>query len=293
MTVVATVSTGSLVSPFVPAGGVLLLLLAAGLLLWAFGGRLLRPGLAIIGLLAGIPAGLWLGAVAAPEVPPAFFAAGGALAGLVIACVSYLVALASVTAALAGVVALLGAWSAADLGFIDAGAASNRIESATEALTAPHDSPIAREALTQIWLATKGSGASSGTVALRDDGEEGQAKTGVLVRLVDATRQTWEEMPPPRRTLLSASLATGLVIGLLFGLLFADAAGKLVTSLAGSLLLLVAGMPLLSAALGRSEDLLPPRPASWFAALGLLTIIGFGVQRVTGAPPRRESKRDQ
>jgi|GEM_PF-2093798 len=307
MLATAVIPSSASVSPFVPAGGALLLVLAAGVLLWALGGRLLRPGLAIIGLIVGLPIGIWIGGVAAPEAPAVLFAAGGAVAGLVIACISYGLALASVTAVLAGVLALLGAWSAADLGLIDAGAAAHRIDSATGLVAAGAPTPYAREALTQLWLASGvasrtthsiGSGASSATgdganaasvgSANGADGAGGEASDdGAIARTRAAIEALWNDMPQPRRTLLLASLAAGSVVGLLFGLLFADAAARLVTSLAGSLLLLVAGMPLLTALLGRTEDLLPLRPSAWFAALGMLTIIGYGVQRALAPPTGR------
>ena len=306
------IATANAVSPFVPAGGLLLVILAIGLLLWALGGRLLRPGLALIGLIAGLPIGIWIGSIAAPEAPPVFFAAGGAIAGLVIASISYGLALASVTSVLTAVVAVLGAWSAADLGFVDAGAVAQRIDAATGAVVTEAPSPLAREALTRLWFASGGSvaggpapvpshsnsggpgaGAASGHASNDARTLAEPTQEGVLARVRAAVETLWDEMPQPRRTLLMASGAAGAVIGLLFGLLFADTAAKLVSSLAGSLILLIAGMPLLTAALGRSEDLLPMRPAAWFAAVGLLTIIGFGVQRLLGDPPPRSRPAEQ
>jgi len=274
-----------------PAGGVLLLVFAAGILLWALGGRLLRPGLAVIGMIAGVPIGIWIGAAVAPEVPSAIFAAGGAIAGLVVASISYWLALASVTALLSGVLALLGAWTAADLGMISSVRAAERIDAATGAIVHEAPSPLSRDTLTRLWFATGiGRDAVPGTANDSAVIDASPADDGVIARTRAAIADLWDTMPPPLRTLLVASLAAGTVVGFLFGLLFADAAAKLVTSLAGSLLLLVAGMPLLSAAFGRSDDLLPLRPGAWFAALGMLTIIGFGVQRMV-TPSRERSDR--
>jgi len=324
------------ISPFVPAGGVLLVVLAAGILLWALGGRLLRPGLALVGLIAGVPIGIWIGDAVAPEAPPVLFAGGGALAGLVIASISYRLALASATAVLAGVLALLGAWTAADMGLISDVRAAERIDAATdaarelgaagaasaadvveqaalEAAGASSTSPHARETLTRLWLAVsaqreraagttesaRGRGAapasastpaSSTGSAATDASTTPGANDGVLARTRTAIEEIYASMPPPLRTLLMAALAAGAVAGGLFGFLFADAAARLVTSLAGSFLLLGAGVPLLSAVLGRSDDILPMRPGAWLAAVALLTIIGYGVQRML-LPPAGERGR--
>lgn len=336
------------ISPFLPAGGALLLVLAAGLLLWALGGRILRPGLALIGLIAGLPLGIWLGGSVAPDAPSLLFAAGGALAGLVIASVSYRLALAAVTTLLASVLSVLGAWSAADLGWIDTNAAAATIDGATNQIKAATPPALSRETLTRLWLAAStgadaasaippaaalvgesaaslehehavghdatgietvgdrspgaassaggasritgaaapssprvgaggGAGAAGGASSA---GALGALEGGPVARTRAAVQELWASMPHPLRTLLMASLAAGAVIGCLFGLLFAETAARLVTSLAGSLLLLLSGMPLLSALLGRGDDLLPAKPAAWFVAIALLTVIGFGVQRM-------------
>lgn len=287
-----------LVSPFVPAGAWLLFLMAAGILLWALGGRLLRPGLALIGLMAGLPVGIWIGGAVAPEVPSVIFAAGGALAGLVLACLSYTLALASVTAALTGILALMAAWTAVDMGLIDAGRAAARIDSTTGAIASADPMPKSFDTLTRVLLGAAAplganpDASSAGVAAARADESRDHAEPSP--RLVDraqaAIEQHWSTMPQPMRTLLVASLAAGVVVGFLLGLLCSDVAARIVTSLAGSLLLLVAGIPLLSALLGRSEDLLPPRPGAWFVAIALLTIIGFGVQRAI-QPPRSPEPR--
>jgi len=299
----------SLISPFVPAGAVLLLLMAAGLLLWALGGRLLRPGLAIIGLIAGVPIGIWLGGAVAPEVPPVFFAAAGALAGLVAAALSYAIALSAVTAVLTGILALMAAWSAADMGLIDASSAAARIDAATGEIERAAPAPGGFETLTRILLgsgapelaATQGArgtrdpraaaaSSTAQTPAATPSSASGDASEsiGMLERIRAAVEAQWSTMPQPLRTLLLASLAAGVVAGFLFGLLCSGAAARVVTSLAGSIILLVAGIPLLSALLGRTDDLLPPRPAAWFVAIALLTIIGYGVQRAI-APPRPQA----
>lgn len=300
----ASAATASSVTPFVPAGGALLFLLAAGILLWALGGRLLRPGLAIIGLLAGIPVGIWLGGAVAPEVPPLFFAAGGALAGLVIASISYVLALAAVTGVLTGIISLMAAWTAADMGWIDAAKAADRIDGATGAMQQSAPSLASFDTLTRILLGAQGgSGADGGAPGASPSSKkpapsehaaahqapgpgDAAASPGILARAREAIESHWSTMPQPLRTLLIASLAAGVVVGFLFGLLCAQAAARVVTSLAGSIILLVAGVPLLTAALGRSDDLLPSRPGAWFVAIALLTIIGYGVQRAIAPPPR-------
>lgn len=299
------------VTPFVPAGGALLLLMAAGILLWALGGKLLRPGLALIGLLAGLPIGIWLGGMVAPDAPPLFFAAGGALAGLVLASLSYVLALAAVTAVLTGILALMAAWTAADMGWIDAARAADRIDQATGAVQSAAPESPAFETLTRILLGAQGAGSAesgAGGTAPSFNGKSapsGKAapnerlvthrapvpidaapQPGLFARTRDAIENHWATMPQPLRTLLIASLAAGVVVGFLFGLLCAQAAARVVTSLAGSIILLVAGVPLLTAALGRSDDLLPSRPGAWFVAIALLTIIGYGVQRALAPPPK-------
>lgn len=302
MAVASSTPAASLISPFVPAGGALLLLLAAGLLLWALGGRLLRPGLALIGLIAGLPVGIWIGVAVAPEVPSVLFAAGGALAGLVIASISYGLALASVTAVLGGVLGLLGAWTAAEAGLIDSSRAAAQVEAASGAIV-EQASPTSRETLSSLWFAARGTtthGASNAPASGASADEAGDHQgaplsdhPGVVARLRAAVESLWASLPQPLRTLLVAALAAGVVIGALFGLLFADAAAKLVTSMAGSVILLIAGIPLISALMGRTDDLLPPRPGAWFAAIALLTIVGFGVQRAIGTAPRDGRERDR
>lgn len=294
------------------AGAVLLMAFAMGVALWAFGGRMLRPALGLAGLVAGVPVGVWLGVQVAPEVPPPVFAALGAVAGVVLASLSYPLALAVVTASLLSCAGFMGAWTAADAGWLDPARASAFLESApsaavagasgaatperggTSALLAAHAG--AGRSLTELWMSQLGGADAPSTGAARaahasegsgsagpDDAAAG-GFGGAWARTRSAALQAWNDFPPPLRTWLMAAAAAGAAAGFLFGLLCQRAAAVMVTSLAGAAVMLVAGVPLLTALAGRTSDLMPSRPGAWLLGTLLLAIIGVGVQRWSATP---------
>lgn len=278
-----------------PVAGLIpvLVLLAAGAALWAFGSRILRPGLALLAAAAGGAAGWAVAEAAQVGVPPWAVAAAGAMILGVVAWAGYRLALAAALAGVGAVLAPLLVWTAAEAGvfrveesiegspevtaatpreegplfFHDGTVGSAKPQAATDSNGKSDDparglggdlAPFVRKAL--------GIDAEPGdTAALLDAGstvvldekvrEHVEQARGFAQELLAAGERAWQQTPEGLRPTLIGAAIMGAILGLVLGGLMSKTAAALLTTTAGSLMALAA-LWALTARIGFAE-------ASW------------------------------
>ncbi len=277
------------------------LLFVAGLLLLCFGQRLLKPVLVLAAIFGGVVLASRIGPSIQPSISPLIWSAIGAIVGLVVAVLSYRLILGLAVGAIGAAVAMLLALTAAQMGWIDAGpkpappaeaalsspapdiddplvAAATIVQDAADGTT-----PSEREALSKK-LDNVSPGLGPAVIAWLD------RLNGMLSSAGDWIGERWNAMPKPLRTLLMASGAAGGFLGFAAGIACPTWAAATLTSLFGSLLVLVCGAPLLSRVV--SVDSLPEvRPLGWLALWMSIAAAGWVFQWIT-RPVKEPPKRD-
>jgi hypothetical protein len=284
------------------------LLMLAGLALWLFGGRLIKPLFAVIGLTIGAVAGLVL-------LPAAGFetAAGvsGALIGLVIGAVIgltlalILLKVAIVFAALLGfaLVGFLGATiylqytpmpdDAPPPPFVD----KDTPRASSGRLLFKHPTtgqPVTIEELTgSLREAGRILGGAPGSGA--DDGENDRLSAiaarcrAAVAETVDAIKSRWNAWSTRERMVVVFSTLGSLALGLLVGVFMPNRATALVTSLAGSAIWLISAVWLINALAPSLNHITDQRPEAW-AVVWLLVFLAGLVVQLSGlgrsAPPK-------
>jgi hypothetical protein len=293
-------------------------LFVAGLLLLCFGRKLLKPVLVLGSIFAGIMVAARLGQAIQPSISPLIWSAAGAIAGLVTAVLSYRLLLGLAMGLIGATVAILLALTAVQLGWINVtsqpppvrahlapGAVDGSevraaigsgvrwpVQEWMEAFQStavdrlpPTDTPEARAAI------AKELDAVSPGLGGRFLGWLDQAN-GFMGNAGGWLSEQWNGMPKPMQTLVTASAATGAFLGFVAGAACPTWAAATLTSLLGSLLVLLCGAPLLSRVVP-AESLPEIRPLGWLAvwvALGVTGWIFQWVTRPTKAAPRRKAE---
>jgi hypothetical protein len=268
-----------------PAG----VLVLGGLLLLAFGRKLLKPVLVVAAIFGGVVVAVRIGHAFAPSMSPFLFASAGALAGVLAVMLFYRVALAIALGAIGAVAAMLIATTAAEFGFVDVGPQPDAAEVAPVA-------PLADRVP---------MGLSDGERALvgeRIDGVAPGLGPAVLDWLDRASRLLtevglwiegrWDTMPRPMRTLLLASAAAGGFFGFVAGIASPAFAAAAVTSLFGSLLVLFCGLPILSR-FAAADPLASAPPVAWLATWLGLALAGWVFQWTTRSKPKAKREPEE
>jgi hypothetical protein len=293
------------VSSLAPIG----VLFAAGLLLLAFGQRLLKPVLVLAAIFGGVIVAVEIGHVIGPGVSPLVWSAAGAVLGLIAAVLGYRLVLGCAVGAIGATAAMLIALTATQLGWIDAG--PRPVQSASETIADEWERTLVAAAMV-LEEARAPQASESDEVpttterrAFESQLDEvspglGPAVSGWLDRFTEFLRgigehagQEWDALPKPLRTLLMASGAAGGFLGFVAGLAFPTWAAAMLTSLFGSLLVLLCGAPLLSRVV--SPEAMPAlRPLGWLGAWLGLAAAGWCFQWWTRpkrpAPAERKSE---
>lgn len=270
-------------------GGAVLALLA-GLLLWMFGAKVLKPVFALIGLSVGS----LVGAIGLPLMgieqvggyPSVYVGLGiGAIAGAIIACVLFRFALAATSAVVFAAVGLLGA--AAYLDHETPG----KVQPPASLLLAPLSPPA-----THPDEATAGLNADSVLSVRRPDGSmtSAQELIGESVKpAVEAhaararafaaemgrrSRSAWDSVEARDRLVVLGGGVGGAVLGALFGLLMPKRSAALVTSLFGSAAVLGAAIWLAGATDAPGREALEMSPGRMGVVLAIATLVGMVVQ---------------
>ena len=305
-------------------------MLVIGLVLWAFGRKVLRGAMAASGLLAGGAVGWVLaGALARAEVvdvPPVLMAL---VTGLTLACLAALAYRFAVTVALMVVFAVagpLGIWTAAELRLPEFDVrwpGTESVEDAGAEVEAEADERATIEAfLDAIGVAVGAPGVES------DDGDPlpplpegtpegfqehwdrilgtesealGLDSVETAQRIDEArtfagkvavwAKDAWAQTPPRVRTALVAAALIGLLLGLLLGTLAPHFSAALVTAFGGGGLAL-AGLVGVGDHFGfAGSGVLPVSPAAWSLWWLILSIIGLSIQWM--ARPRNADNRSE
>lgn len=274
-----------------PAG----LLVVGGLLLLAFGRRLLKPVLVVAAIFAGVVLAVRIGHGMGSTISPLVWSALGALGGVLAVMLFYRIALALTVGAIASVAAMLLATTAAEFGLVDVGpGTAARAEDVTsaEALRAPDRGPgtferlaASEEGRAVVSEHLDGVAPGLGPVVLDwlDRGNRFLAGLGAW------TSERWELLPRPMRTLLLASAAAGGFLGFAAGLASPTLAAAIVTSLFGALLVLFCGLPILSR-YASLETLTRLTPGVWLLVWLALATLGWLFQWTTRGKPKGRAK---
>lgn len=291
-------------------------LLVAGLLLLCFGQRLLKPVLVLVSIFVGVMVCARVGQAMQSSIPTIAWSAFGAIAGLFVAVLSYRLILGLAMGLIGAAVAILLSLTAVQLGWIDVtskppplradGDVANEVVTAFESLTvdriplalatiqsetspqadpdaAPVGDTAGREAVARELDAVS-PGLGQGFLAWLDrvNGLVGSAGTWFSER--------WTAMPKPMQTLLTASAAMGGFLRFVAGAGCPAWAAAVLTSLLGSLLVLLCGAPIVSRIL--SADSLPDmRPLGWLCLWLAIALAGSVFQWVT-RPKKQAAKRE-
>lgn len=296
------------------------LMLLAGLTLWLFGGKLIKPMFAIIGVaLGGVVGLIVLPALGLEEVggaPGSLVGMGaGAVIGLVIALVMLKVAVIF----------------AAGLGFAAAGFLGGTVYLEHNPL--PDDTPPAfviddeadrdasgrrlfpnpytgekmtLEELTRTLREVDGLLGVSGeanTPATEEPSAEEKFKAiavqcrAVVLEASDTAKSHWNALSTRERIVVLGSTLGSMALGMLVGYLMPKKSTAAVTALAGSAIWLTSAVWLADALLPRSRSLTTQPPETWAIIWGLVFLVGVVVQLAGlggggGESGKRRKKRD-
>lgn len=265
-----------------PAG----VLVLGGLLLLAFGRKLLKPVLVVAAIFGGVVVAVRIGHAFAPSMSPLLFAAAGALGGVLAVMLFYRVALALALGAIGAVAAMLIATTAAEFGFVDVGPKPD----AETAEVAPREPIVARlpvgdaeRALMSEQMDGVSPGLGPAVLEWLDRASRLLAEVGLWIEGL------WDAMPRPMRTLLLASAAAGGFFGFAAGITSPAFAAAAVTSLFGALLVLFCGLPILTR-FSIADPLANAPPVAWLATWVGLALAGWVFQWTTRSKPKRDAE---
>ncbi|MHC4129656.1 MAG: hypothetical protein ACYTE6_04630 [Planctomycetota bacterium] len=275
------------------------LLLLAGVVLWAAGRRVLRTGFAAAGLILGGVLGWAAGGlkvVDAMNVPVWVFAAVAAVVAALVFAAAYRLVMAAVVALLLAALAPLSVWTAAELGALPVSGGQSVSQ---ETLFAPSPQPTDTSPPTELdrWLEEVfGTPVGNPAEPVIDDQDaapepqgDGEASVwqewwdGASKAIKELANVAWEKSAGSLRPTLFAAAAVGALLGLVLGAAAPAFSAALVTTLGGSIIMLSSGTTLITRALaGRVEmpqgPWTPTTPTGLLAWLLGLTVIGLGIQ---------------
>jgi hypothetical protein len=271
---------------------VLCLVIATGLILWAAGRRVLRPALAVIGLMVGAGVGLMIGASLGLGVG-VYVAA--MVCGAVAACIfalGYRLAVAMVTMTLFVIASPMAVMTAAEIQAKRAGrtVAEGEIHNPiTDELTAwldehgvPATSLPSEAAARSAAESVTDTLARAKTALSKSLGQTEAARVEWIERfgtsLSNSCKQWWEHTPPKIRPTLTLSAVIGGIVGLLLGIVAPSLSASIVTALGGSMLWLT-GTRVVALRLGvHDSDWLPASSLGWMALWLITTVAGLVIQ---------------
>lgn len=259
-----------------------------GLLLWAAGRRLVRPGFAAAGLLVGLAIGWIVGEninLGVPPVVPAVVAGVGLAA---IAALTYRLAIAG---ALALVLGIGGPMAVVAVGEFQAADQSDSLGQEPKA-DSPTDAPPGddRDAFDR-WLNERAREHFPGGVPHQDMSTEELARQLGLgehasqhVETVKswaeaayaAVRQVWDDTPQHLRPAILGAAATGALLGLLIGALLPGVSASVVTSFGGGLLWLTGARVLAEHLVDGA--MMPATGRGWLVLWIAVSLMGLAIQ---------------
>lgn len=242
-----------------------IVLLAGGLVLLLFGQRLLKPVLVVALLLASVLFAPPVLALVFTSIGAGLATALGVAIGVVLAAITWRVALGAATGVVAASFAVLLVVTGVESGFIDARTPTGGVETRAAATTAT----------------AEGSVTSLAEIAARD---ERLARAPEFMRpLVAWADDRWHAEPTQVRTLLKAAAAGGAFIGFILGVWLPRSSAAFLTSIVGGLFAVSGALPLAAHLSGRPVT--PIAPIGWLLLWSALALAGwiFQSSRAEGA----------
>lgn len=246
-----------------PASSILLVFsavaLIAGLTLWAFGRRVLKPAMILTtGLCSAGLVTLMLAPLAdSAGVSRWVLAGGGLVAGLILGVLVYRLAIGLVFGTLA-----------ASLGALIAAASTN--------LSMPDPNMYRSGYLVQDQSVTDAEAPSESRPTSTNPPTEAAAEAGHAIR--DWLSDGWAQASPTQRRALLAGSGTGFVIGGLLGILLPAWTAGLVTAAVGAAVFIPAGVVLIHAMALPGREKLNLTPLGWIIAWVCITLVGVAIQ---------------
>lgn len=264
-----------------------------GLILWLVGGKSLRIGFGLLGMLVGAQVGLIVPALIGYDTPAVIVAVTGAALGLLVGLVALRFTVAWTMAVLLGILGLLGSAAYFEV---------------RPDFSAPSEAEVAPDGTLPEWvyreyerLRRQAEGRLPGEDlllpmvpdgAFADDPEareryerrieaarDGAQKLSELFRSIrERLRPTWEQLPTREKGTIIAIALAGNILGFGIGMLATKKAAILITAFAGPLIWVPAAIWLGAAFALPGLDHLPSTPWVWGVVWIGLSVLGLVIQ---------------
>lgn len=266
----------------VSAHGVVAASLLAGVVVWIFGRRLFRPMLVLASAIFGAGLGLLAGAMLPHEWSILWPVGLGAALGALVAIMAYRFVMAALLALSLGLATPLGFFAYAELTGMYEGQPPSEISddelmpSQLREITRDLDDRAKR-------LLERSKDDEQSAEAEGEQRPKWREQLDATVRFVlETAARNWDDAPGQQKWVTILVCAGGIVAGILVGVLLPTAAASIVTSLAGSLIMLSSAYWLLMRSGVEANGLLPSSSAGvltwWLGA----AIIGLMIQSSLG-----------
>lgn len=271
--------------------------LAAGLVLWCLGRRVVKPVFVLIGALLGAGSGFLLAPLTGigeiGSVPTPYIGLGiGALLGGTIGVLLFRFAVAVSTGAvlgLAGVLISLILMTAPE----QRADAQTAVESAAErAMIPPEDQPQNPTPPLPDGVAPREfiDGPILSPEAKEQARKAAERVRAFLAALGEELRPRWEALPERSRLTIIAAGLGGLVGGFLLGLVMPQRSSAAVTALFGAAVWLPSAVWLVHATDAPGQRLLQHGPLAWTIVWSVVAALGFAVQLAGLKKPKKAEK---
>jgi len=268
------------------------LVFVGGLLLWLFGGKSLRIGFGLLGLLVGAQVGLLAPAIIGFDTSAAIAAITGGALGLLIGLVAFKFTVAWTLAVLLGVLGLLGSAAYFEVR-PDFSAQSEEVSAERSAydelykdIETLRDQAMGRLPGEQGFLPGLADGAFADDPEARElnrrrleAAEDGARQLSELFEAIrERLRPTWEQLPSRERIGIIAIALAGNVIGFSLGMIATKKSAMLITAFVGPLIWVPAGIWLAAALGAPGLEHLPTLPLVWALVWIVLSVLGLLIQ---------------
>ena len=269
----------------VSAHGAVALVLLAGAVVWIFGRRLFRPMLVLAAAVFGAGVGFVAGAAIPHEWSILWPVGLGAVIAMLGAIVAYRFVMAMLLALSLGLAAPLGFFAYAELTGMYEGEPASEISD--EQLVPEQLRDIPRDIVEDL------NDRSKRLLERDDEREQGEDEQepqpqwreqldAAVKFILETAAQNWQDAAGQQKLVTILVAAGGVIGGILLGVLLPTAAASIVTSLAGSLIMLSSGYWLLMRSGLSVDGLLPGSSAGVLAWWLTAAIIGLVIQSSLG-----------
>lgn len=267
-----------------------------GLLLWLFGGKSLKIGFGLLGMLVGAQVGLIVPAAIGYDTPPIIVAVTGGALGLLVGIVAFRFTVAWTMAVLLGSLGLIGAGAYFEVRPEWTPSPEAEISRIPESQRTPEEQQLIDELRRLRDEAFRDLADERGFLPqpdnLPDDpeareryerrvaaAEEGAQRLSEVFREVrEQLRPSWERLPTQEKSAIIAISLVGAILGFAVGLLATKKSAMLITAFAGPLIWVPSGFWLAAAMDLPGLSHLPTQPLVWALVWIVLSVAGLLIQ---------------